>query len=539
MSANYQIIEGPRISEGLLSQNADASRNFANDIGTAVDQAIYEKKRRQAEKKAWETSIEQNKQNLVEGALANTPQQDEHWLMKDIEDQTKKYADFAKSLPRNEWFGAKSLAMQNAIKNDLANKKKGIQNYWANYEAGKELHKKDVNFNLPAFEMAHLENMKKEPTQRSLDLNDPRFYNQMTTVSNHLMKHASKELQPFAYQEKSKVEPSVLNTMETKFNPSFYEIKNGKVQVKPVETFEPLAQTLFEQNPHMARFISESNPLIHDLATGENTSGENPTGHKDAVTANRLAIRIAGNMLQAQAAHDYSPGFPSLRSSTHIPEAKGETLSKVEKAANAHYDRVKRETEEIAKGNTKAIDDLKSFAKSKGFDIEAIPVDKSVQDAYMATHPNGKKLAPIIKFTTTVDQVVQNPENPNEKIVTKVPHTQEYNPNDFAQRQALMDDLSKLRGGSTEMLDLVSNRIAEDQNKETVPVVTQTTGSKKTVKPQKNKEQIAVKKETVKENEPLKNSYSVGNKSYTLNELKGMGYSENQIKEAIRLGNLK
>lgn len=493
MAAHYQIIEGPRVSEGLLSQNADASRNFANDIGNAVDQAIYEKKRRQAEKKAWETSIEQNRQNLVEGALANTPQQDEHWLMKDIEDQTKKYADFAKSLPRNEWFGAKSLAMHNAIKNDLANKKKGIQNYWANYEAGKELHKKDVNFNLPEFEKAHLENMALNPTERKLDLNDPRFYNQMTTVSNHLMKHASKELQPFAYQEKSKVEPSVLNTMESKFNPAFYEVREGKVQVKPVTTFEPLAQTMFEQNPHMARYIAEKNPLIHDLATGENTSGENPAGHKDAVTADRLGIQLGAKLLQAQAAHDYSPGFPSLKSSTHIPEHKGETLSKAEKAADAHYERVKRETEEITNGNTKAIDDLKSFAKSKGFDIETVPVDEDVQKAYLATHPNAKKLAPTIRFTTTVDQVVQNPDNPNEKIVTKVPHTQEYNPNDFAQKQALMDDLSKLRGGSTEMLDIVSNRIAEDKNNEPAHTIEYPKAPNQKKAKQPEKEQMATK----------------------------------------------
>lgn len=37
----------------------------------------------------------------------------------------------------------------------------------------------------------------------------------------------------------------------------------------------------------------------------------------------------------------------------------------------------------------------------------------------------------------------------------------------------------------------------------------------------------------------LKSSYKIGNKTMALDELKKLGYSEDQIKEAVKLGNIK
>jgi len=475
MSAQYNIIQGPHVSEGLLSQQAQANRYLGESLGQGVEALAGRKKRLEEEKKAYQVGVEQDLQKSREEAR-NAPLADQNWLVGKTAEGQKRFADFHAKLDKSKWHGPESLAEYNKLMNEIADNKRSIDNYWGSYQAGKEQHAKDVNFNLNEFEKAHSENLQKTPDQRSpLDPNDPRFYNPMTTTSNHLIKYASKELQPHAYQEKSKVEPSVLNTMEQKYNPAFMEVREGKVQAKPVQAFEPLAQTMFEQHPYMGKFFDRQNVIvngktisIHDLATGENTSGLNPTGYKDSGLAGQLKIQAGAKLLRDQASHDYNPGYPSLKSSTHIPNPPAATAEDHEnKKAEERVKRIQRETNNILNGDTKTIENINEYGKTKGFEVSVVnQVSDSAKKAYEGI---GKKVGshPTVKFTTMVDIAVEDPNQPGKTYVKKVPHEQEYDLNVPAQLQAFQEELNThYQPLSGSVQDKVVNSLAEQKIEE-------------------------------------------------------------------------
>jgi hypothetical protein len=455
MSASYNIIQGPHLSEGLLSQNAESYKSLGDAVGSGITGAVNTIKRRRAEDKQYGNDIENKTQAFRdENRLQNPLQADREEHAQAVENSIQAFKDYTLKLPRNERYGAKSIAMYNSLKNALGemfDKTKQFHESYAN-----AVNSKEPDINKYALEQ-HYQNELSKPTydREPINLNNPKFRNIGSATSSFLHSISAKDLAKQSYTEKTK-DGRFLLDRDLVYNPTFYSHspKNNSVYLN---NLRPMSERLVQEKPYIAQHILETDKDVQLLwNTGD---------HK---AANELALRkIEDGLLKPTIESEFQPQNIIKKSDElSLPSNYGGSGSKEEQTGEAIAKRTNYDFHQVMQSNPAVIENIQAIAKLKNIIAKPIFDDKATfLDNVNGDVSLGRKIIGY-KFITQIDKTMKNEDGST--YTEPVSDVKKYDFSNRDQKRAFKEELINLRGGGSAGAQTHAFNILNDENEEEI-----------------------------------------------------------------------